>query len=70
MHPEDRFQLVQKRAYEIYEHRDPSHGTPEEDWRKAEREVEEEEQVSAATSRPTQRSPWDELRTRGIENPT
>jgi Protein of unknown function (DUF2934) len=48
MHSEDRYRLVQKRAFEIYEHRDPRYGTADEDWWKAEREIEREEQLSAS----------------------
>jgi hypothetical protein len=40
---EEKFQKVQKRAYEIYLHRHPSEGTAEEDWRKAEAELQEQD---------------------------
>ena len=39
MFHEDRFRLIQERAYEIYRHRDPNSATPGDDWRKAESEV-------------------------------
>ncbi len=46
---EERFHLIQKRAYEIYRERDPHCGTSEEDWRKAETEIRtDEEFVSRA----------------------
>ncbi len=34
MHPEQKFRLLQERAYEIYQQRDPNNGTAEEDGKK------------------------------------
>jgi hypothetical protein len=42
MHLTERFHLVQRRAYEIYQHRDPNCGSADEDWSKAETEIERE----------------------------
>jgi len=47
MHPGQRFQLIQQRAYDIYLQRDPSFGTAEEDWWNAEREIEREEELAS-----------------------
>jgi hypothetical protein len=71
MHSEERFQLVQKRAYEIYQHRDPAFGTAEEDWWNAEREIEREEQLGAPERKELSR--WNDLVSRkdqGITRPT
>jgi hypothetical protein len=40
MDAENKFRLIQARAYEIYCHRHPSSGSAEDDWRKAEAEIE------------------------------
>jgi len=37
---EERFRQIQKRAYEIYQGRDPNIGSAEGDWRAAELEIE------------------------------
>jgi hypothetical protein len=42
MRIDSRFQEVQKRAYEISQQRDPRSASPEDDWRKAEAEVDME----------------------------
>ena len=71
MHSEERFQLVQKRAYEIYQHRDPTFGTAEEDWWNAEREIEREEPLGAPERKELSR--WNDLESRkdqGITSPT
>jgi Protein of unknown function (DUF2934) len=72
MHPENRSERIRERAYEIYLSRDPSQGSPEGDWWKAEQEIEREEQFRAAPGvvHPTH---WRELLTaegKDIENPT
>jgi hypothetical protein len=71
MHPQERHNLVQKRAYEIYLERDPKFGTAEEDWWKAEREIEKEEELSAVERREPTR--WSDLlprRQKEISTPT
>jgi Protein of unknown function (DUF2934) len=55
MHPEDRFLRIQTRAYEIYLTRDPGQGSPEDDWWKAEREIERQEQNTASSMHIQQR---------------
>lgn len=40
MDAETKFRFIQGRAYEIYCQRDPSSGTAEDDWQKAEAEIE------------------------------
>jgi hypothetical protein len=71
MHPEERFNLVKKRAYEIYLERDPSFGTPEEDWWKAEREIEKEEQLASPERKdPTRWSNLAARREKEIVSPT
>jgi hypothetical protein len=42
MDDDSRFRSIQSRAYEIFLQRDPHSGTAEEDWRKAEAEIEAE----------------------------
>jgi Protein of unknown function (DUF2934) len=37
---ESKFRFIQVRAYEIYCNRDPSSGTAEDDWQKAEGKIE------------------------------
>ena len=59
MHAEERFNLIQKRAYEIYLQRDPNFGTAEEDWWNAEREIEKEEQISSVERREPTR--WSDI---------
>jgi Protein of unknown function (DUF2934) len=60
MHPEERFNLVKKRAYEVYLGRDPNFGTAEEDWWEAEREIEKEEQLASPERKEPTR--WSDLR--------
>jgi hypothetical protein len=43
MDAETKFRCIQFRAYEIYCERDPAAGNAEDDWRRAEAEVEREE---------------------------
>jgi hypothetical protein len=71
MHPEERFNLVKKRAYEIYLERDPNLGTAEEDWWKAEREIEKEEQLASPERKdPTRWSNLVARREKEIVSPT
>jgi hypothetical protein len=44
---EEKFRLVQGRAYEIYRHRDSGGGSAEDDWQKAEAEIDMEEALWA-----------------------
>jgi Protein of unknown function (DUF2934) len=75
MHDQDRFRLIQERAYEIYRHRDPNSATAEDDWRTAEAEIEWEESqrlVHRGPARFKEKSRWAELGTpvgHDIENP-
>jgi hypothetical protein len=75
MREEDKFRLIQQRAYELYRQRDPLHGTAEEDWHKAEIEIEREEQRSSLHTGPAklkERAHWGAIGTHGgedIENP-
>jgi hypothetical protein len=39
---EDKFHLIQERAYEIYLRRDPKNGSAQDDWSQAEAEIERE----------------------------
>jgi len=73
---EDRFRLIQERAYEIYMHRDPNNGTAEDDWSRAEAEIEREQgQHSTQHTGPArfkEKSRWAELGTHvghDVENP-
>lgn len=71
----DKFQLIQERAYEIYRQRDPNSGSAEDDWRKAEAEVEREESqrpMHTGPARFKEKSRWADLGTHvghDIENP-
>ena len=75
MHPEQKFRLVQERAYEIYQQRDPNNGTAEEDWQKAEAEIERQEHVRSGHIGPArlkEKSHWGQLGTHmgeDVENP-
>jgi Protein of unknown function (DUF2934) len=72
MHQDDRFVRIQSRAYEIYLSRDSNQGSPEEDWWKAEQEIERQEQVAASPMHLQQR-PLHGLTThdgKDFENPT
>ena len=75
MHPEDKFRLIQERAYEIYQQRIPNEGTSEEDWQKAEAEIEREEHVRSTHTGPArlkEREHWSKIVTHvgeDIENP-
>jgi hypothetical protein len=53
MESEERFNKVQKRAYEIYLHRESNSGTPEEDWQKAEAEIDLERKFGSERSEPS-----------------
>jgi hypothetical protein len=71
MQSEQRFHRIQQRAYEIYKSREPKFGSADEDWRKAEQEIEREEQFSASDPHGVLR--WKELLMvdgKDIENPT
>lgn len=71
MHPEERIHRIRDRAFEIYQSREPNQGSAEDDWWKAEQEIEREEQVQAPSHRQPTR--WRELLThngKDIENPT
>lgn len=73
MHPEERFHLIQKRAYEIYRQRDAHDGTAEEDWRKAETEIQREKEFASRPRQHKERTSWKELMShavRDVENPT
>jgi hypothetical protein len=71
---EERFRQVQKRAYEIYQRRDPNIGSAEGDWRAAELELEGEERPrEMGTARAKERAKWNAVtshRGEDIENPT
>jgi RecB family exonuclease len=72
MHSEERFHRIQERAYELYTSRNPNQGSAEEDWRKAEQEIEQEEQMPMMASH-RQPTRWRELLThngKDIDNPT
>jgi len=76
MNGEEKFRLIQERAYEIYRHREPSSGSAEDDWRKAEAEIEREEtRHGSAHVGPAgfkEKSRWAELGTHvghDVENP-
>ena len=45
MRIDPRFQEVQKRAYEIPQHREPRSASPEDDWKKAESEIDTEGRI-------------------------
>ena len=70
---EDRFRLIQQRAYDIYLHRDPNGGTAEDDWSRAEAEVEREYSAQhTGPARFKEKSRWAELGTHighDVENP-
>jgi Protein of unknown function (DUF2934) len=72
MHPEGRVQRVRERAYEIYRSRDPNESSPEEDWWRAEQEIEREEEIRVPSR--MERARWSELTLtahgKDIENPT
>lgn len=71
MHPEEKVHRVRARAYEIYVSRDPNQGSAEQDWWKAEQEIEREEQIQGPSHREPTR--WRELLThhgKDIDNPT
>lgn len=74
MHAEERFRQIQKRAYEIFQRRDPNLGSAEGDWWAAEAEIEGEVRRSErGPARAKERSKWNAVTTdRGedIENPT
>jgi Protein of unknown function (DUF2934) len=66
MHSEERFHQIQQRAYEIYLRRKPDSATPEEDWQKAESEIDFEERFGPERSEsdgPTRRL-WTEVPSR------
>jgi Protein of unknown function (DUF2934) len=68
---ENKFHLIQERAYEIYLHRDPTSGSAEDDWSQAEAEI-EREHSHTGPARFKERSRWAELGTHvghDIENP-
>ena len=73
MNHQDKFERIQRRAYEIYLHRDERSGTAEADWYAAEREIEYEERLQhTGPARIKERSHWNQVTThRGedIENP-
>jgi hypothetical protein len=74
MQAEERFRQIQKRAYEIYQGRDPNIGSAETDWWAAEAEIEGEGQRSEiGPARAKERSKWNAVtsdRGEDIENPT
>ena len=56
---EERFRQVQKRAYEIYQRRDPNIGSTEGDWWAAELEIEGEERPrEMGPARAKERAKW------------
>jgi hypothetical protein len=68
---EDKFQLIQERAYEIYLRRGSNSGSPEDDWSQAEVEI-EREHSHTGPARFKERSRWAELGTHvghDIDNP-
>jgi len=71
---EERFRQVQKRAYEIYQRRDPNIGSAEGDWRAAELEIEGEGRPrEMGPARAKERVKWNAVtshRGEDIENPT
>jgi hypothetical protein len=70
MHLTERFHLVQRRAYEIYQHRDPNCGSADEDWSKAETEIERE--VALAVPERKELARWSDFasyRDKGIGSP-
>jgi hypothetical protein len=71
---EERFRQIQKRAYEIYQRRDPNIGSAEGDWRSAELEIEGEERPGeTGPARAKERAKWNAVtshRGEDIENPT
>jgi len=75
MLPDHQYKLVQKRAYEIYLSRDPKRGSPEEDWLRAEEEIEREHGFAAKHTGPARlndRTRWNEVcnhKGEDIENP-
>lgn len=71
MHLTERFHLVQRRAYEIYQHRGPNCGSADEDWRKAETEIERE--VALAVPERKELARWGDFasyRDQGTGSPT
>jgi hypothetical protein len=75
MYGDDKFQRIQRRAYEIYQQRDPHYGTAEDDWRKAEAEIEREEHshsMHVGPARLKDKSHWGAIATHvgeDLENP-
>ena len=75
MQHEDRFRLVQERAYDLYLHRNPEEGSPEEDWHKAEQQIEQEESqpsIHVGPARLRDKSHWGAIGSHAgedLENP-
>ena len=75
MQHEDKFRLIQQRAYEFFRRRDPAHGSAEEDWQRAEAEIEREETARALHSGPAklrEKAHWGVIGTHAgedIDNP-
>ena len=75
MLPEQRFILVQERAYEIFCRRDPNSGSEVDDWLAAEQEIEKEQETHSMHTGPArfrERSHWGVIVNRNgedMENP-
>lgn len=75
MQSEDKVRRIKERAYEIYRLRDPDHGSADDDWCKAEAEIECEESLSFSQLGPArlkERSHWGKIGSHvgeDIENP-
>jgi hypothetical protein len=76
MLPDHQLELVRKRAYELYLSRNPQQGSPEEDWLRAEEEIQREEghdhSHHVGPARLKDPSRWNEIgnhRGEDIENP-
>jgi hypothetical protein len=76
MDAESRFRSIQLRAYEIFCARNPASGTAEEDWRKAESQIEQEKNGDPGNFGPARlndKSNWGCLTTHqgeDLENPS
>jgi hypothetical protein len=75
MNAKSRFETIQLRAYEIYCSRSSASGTPEDDWREAEAQLEREEAGGSGRLGPArliEKSHWGALATHqgeDFENP-
>ena len=77
MDAENRFRMIQLRAYEIFCRRNPNSASADDDWREAETEIEREEHrasgVEMGPARHKDKSHWGRLGTHqgeDLENPT